>query len=144
MVGHVPKYNGTATLGLERIVAIALASIQFEVDPAFDPHKCRSDAFGVSWQDPKQVVLRFRADQAAYVRERLWHPSQEIADLPDGSISLSFRAGGPFEIRRWILDGVMRWKFWLQKSCGRKSNPCCFRLTTIIKTPVTLAVTSEL
>jgi predicted DNA-binding transcriptional regulator YafY len=49
------------------------------------------------------VVLRFRADQAPYVRERLWHPSQELTELAEGGVQLSFRAGGPFEIRRWIL-----------------------------------------
>lgn len=50
------------------------------------------------------VVLRFRPDQAPYVRERLWHPSQKLTDLPDGGVELRFRAGGPFEIRRWTLS----------------------------------------
>jgi predicted DNA-binding transcriptional regulator YafY len=77
--------------------------IEFQVDPEFDPRKCRQDAFGVSWEDPIEIVLRFRSDQAPYVRERLWHPSQEILDLPGGKLQLTFRAGGPFEIRRWIL-----------------------------------------
>jgi WYL domain len=48
------------------------------------------------------IVLRFRSDQAPYVRERVWHPSQQILDLPDGGLELKFRAGGIFEIRRWI------------------------------------------
>ncbi|MFZ0591549.1 MAG: WYL domain-containing protein, partial [Bryobacteraceae bacterium] len=32
-----------------------------------------------------------------------WHPSQKLTELPDGGVQLAFRAGGPFEIRRWIL-----------------------------------------
>ena len=52
---------------------------------------------------PQPVVLRFRADQAPYVRERLWHPSQQLMELPDGGVQLAFRPGGPYEIRRWIL-----------------------------------------
>ena len=47
--------------------------------------------------------LRFRADQAPYVVERQWHPSQELKWLPDGRLELTFRAGGTYEIRRWIL-----------------------------------------
>jgi proteasome accessory factor B len=82
---------------------VILSKTEFEVDPKFDPQKCRRDAFGVSWQDPAEIVLRFRADQAPYVRERVWHPSQKLTDLPDGGVQLAFRAGGPFEIRRWIL-----------------------------------------
>jgi predicted DNA-binding transcriptional regulator YafY len=73
------------------------------VDATFDPQKCRQNAFGVSWQDPVDIVLRFGADQAPYVRERLWHPSQQMIELPCGGVQLEFRAGGPFEIRRWIL-----------------------------------------
>jgi predicted DNA-binding transcriptional regulator YafY len=49
------------------------------------------------------VVLRFRADQAPYVRERIWHHTQQFRDLPDGRLEMRFRAGGTFEIARWIL-----------------------------------------
>ena len=103
MVGHVPKHSGTATLAIDRLLSVVLTETEYKIDPAFDPQKCRADAFGVSWQDPIDVVLRFRADQAPYVRERVWHPSQKVIDLPNGGVEVTFRAGGPFEIRRWIL-----------------------------------------
>lgn len=103
VVGWVPKHAGTATLAIDRLVSVTPSKTEFAVDPGFDPVKCRQDAFGVSWQEPTEVVLRFRADQAPYVRERLWHPTQELTDRPDGGVQLAFRAGGPFEIRRWIL-----------------------------------------
>lgn len=103
VVGRVPKYAGTATLAIDRLLSVVLSKTEFEVDPAFDPRKCRQDAFGISWQDPVDVVLRFRADQAPYVRERAWHPTQRLSELPNGGVELAFRAGGPFEIRRWIL-----------------------------------------
>lgn len=103
VVGRVPKHAGTATLAIDRILSVVLSPTEFQVDPAFDPKKCRRDVFGVSWQDPVEIVLRFRSDQAPYVRERLWHPTQQLTDLPGGGVQLAFRAGGPFEIRRWIL-----------------------------------------
>jgi len=103
VVGQVPKHKGTATLAIDRLLSVVVSKAGFEVDPTFDPEKCRQDAFGVSWQDPVDIVLRFRADQAPYVRERIWHPSQTLTELPDGGVQLAFRAGGPFELRRWIL-----------------------------------------
>jgi len=103
IVGRVPKHIGTVTLAIDRLLLVILSKMEFEVDPTFDPQKWRQHAFGVSWQDPVDVVLRFRADQAPYVRERVWHPSQKLIDLADGGVQLAFRAGGPFEIRRWIL-----------------------------------------
>jgi len=49
------------------------------------------------------VVVRFRADQTPYVQEREWHPTQKLRRLRDGRAELTFRAGGTFEITRWIL-----------------------------------------
>ena len=103
VIGRVPAHTGTATLAIDRIRSVVHSEIEFQSDPEFDPQKRRQDAFGVSRENPIEIVLRFRSDQAPYVRERLWHPSQEIADLPGGKLQLTFRAGGPFEIRRWIL-----------------------------------------
>jgi proteasome accessory factor B len=103
VVGRVPTHTGTVTLSIDRLAALEVSMAEFEVDATYDPEQCRRDAFGVCWNDPMDVVLRFRADQAPYVRERQWHPTQKIADLPDGGIQLAFRAGGSFEIRRWIL-----------------------------------------
>ncbi len=103
VVGRVPKHAGTATLAIDRLLSVILSKTKFEVDRAFDPKRCRLDAFGVSWQQPLEIVLRFRPDQAPYICERLWHPTQTLTHLPDGGVQLTFRAGGPFEIRRWIL-----------------------------------------
>jgi predicted DNA-binding transcriptional regulator YafY len=104
VIGRVPTHSdSTATLAIDRLQSVVHSEAEFQVDPKFDPQGCRQDAFGVSWEDPTEIVLQFRADQAPYVRERLWHPSQEIKDLPGGRLQLSFRAGGPFESRRWIL-----------------------------------------
>ena len=41
--------------------------------------------------------------QLADVRERVWHPSQSLAEQEDGSLLLRFQASGEFEIMRWIL-----------------------------------------
>jgi predicted DNA-binding transcriptional regulator YafY len=75
----------------------------FTVDPGFDPKQYETEAFGVAWEPPMTVVVRFRADQAPYVREREWHPTQRFRALPDGRLEMSFRAGGEFEIVRWVL-----------------------------------------
>ena len=102
-VGKVPPHGNLTTLATHRIDAIELLAESFTVDQALDLHRHRQEAFGVVWEEPIIVVLRFRADQAPYVVERQWHPSQELKWLPDGRLELTFRAGGTYEIRRWIL-----------------------------------------
>jgi len=102
-VGKVPPHAGLTTLAAHRVGAVELLSDSFTVDQALDLNRHREEAFGVVWEEPVRVVLRFRADQAPYVAERQWHPSQELQLLPDGRLELTFSAGGSFEVRRWIL-----------------------------------------
>ena len=75
-----------------------------ELDSAgFDAERYRRESFGIIWEKPANVVIRFTADQAPYVREREWHPTQRLRDLRGGGVELSFRAGGMFEIAPWVL-----------------------------------------
>lgn len=109
-VGFSHGHGHVITLAVDRIRDLQTTSETFAVDPAFDPKRIEAEAFGVSWEEPMQVVLRFSADQAPYVKEREWHPTQRIKDLHDGRVELTFTAGGEFEIIRWILgwgDGVV-------------------------------------
>jgi len=102
-VGKVPPYDNLTTLAVDRILTLQCTDVKFEVDTAFDADRYRQESFGVVWEEPLDVTVRFSPDQAPYVRERIWHPTQTILDLPDGRIELTFRSGGMFEIARWIL-----------------------------------------
>jgi predicted DNA-binding transcriptional regulator YafY len=102
-VGRVPAYQNLATLAVDRIRDLTATEESFSVSPQFDPKRHEAEAFGVVWEKPITVVLRFRADQGPYVREREWHPSQRFHTLKDGQLKMTFHAGGAFEITRWIL-----------------------------------------
>jgi predicted DNA-binding transcriptional regulator YafY len=102
-VGKVPAYPNFATLAVDRIRSLEVTEESFTVDPTFDPKRYEAEAFGVTWEKPITVVVRFSADQAPYVRERQWHPTQQLRELAAGRVELTFRAGGMFEIARWVL-----------------------------------------
>jgi predicted DNA-binding transcriptional regulator YafY len=102
-VGKVPPHDNLTTLAVDRIRRLRVTDAKFQVDPAFDADRYRRESFGVIWEEPLDVTIRFSADQAPYVRERIWHPTQRIRDLPDGRLEITFRAGGQFEIARWVL-----------------------------------------
>ncbi len=36
--------------------------------------------------------------------EKIWHESQKITKLPDGSLEITFRVAGLDEIKRWVLS----------------------------------------
>ena len=102
-LGRVPTHYDVTTLAIERIRELHVRDHIFTADANFDPVRYSNEAFGVVWEKPMTVVLRFRPDQGPYVAEREWHPTQSLQTLPDGYVELTFRAGGFYEIVRWIL-----------------------------------------
>jgi proteasome accessory factor B len=92
-----------AVLAVHRIRDVEPTAEQFTRDPSLDLDHYEGESFGVMWDTPRTVVIRFGPGQAPYVRERVWHPSQTLRELEDGGLELTFRAGGQPEIVRWIL-----------------------------------------
>lgn len=60
------------------------------------------DGFGLTRDEAVTVRVRFRRDEAKYIRERLWHPSQTFEDHPHGSLTLTLRFGATVEVRRRV------------------------------------------
>jgi proteasome accessory factor B len=52
----------------------------------------------------QRVKLHFIPEAARYVRERVWHPSQALADQPDGSLILTIEVNHLLEVKRWVLS----------------------------------------
>jgi len=50
------------------------------------------------------VVLRFDPAAADYIREKRWHPSQELRDLAGGGLELRLKLSSLGEVQRWILS----------------------------------------
>jgi predicted DNA-binding transcriptional regulator YafY len=57
------------------------------------------------WARPtaQRVVLRFAARVAQEVRERAWHASQRMANLPGGGVELELTIAAPEELERTVL-----------------------------------------
>jgi proteasome accessory factor B len=49
------------------------------------------------------VRVLFAQALAPYIRERLWHASQKLRDLPDGRVEMTLTVADALEIRRWTL-----------------------------------------
>jgi len=101
-----PENDALMVLSVERICTISIAALSFTKDPDVLQRieARRQRAFGIIDDDEAlAVTLKFTAEQAPYVRERVWHASQRLEEQEDGSLILRFQASGEFEIMRWIL-----------------------------------------
>ena len=51
----------------------------------------------------ENIIIKFDEYQARWIRERQWHPSQQIEELPSGELILRLRVGGLGEVKRWVM-----------------------------------------
>ena len=69
----------------------------------YDFDKVMNRGFGVWMQKRFRVVLDLEGWAAAYARERTWSPDQELADLKDGGLRLSFWSTSEPEVMSLVL-----------------------------------------
>ena len=63
-----------------------------------------ADSFGVfKGEESYDIRVRFTKAVAPIIREKNWHPTQEINNLNDGSIELRLQLSHLSDIQRWIL-----------------------------------------
>jgi len=87
-----------------RIQAVQLTGKTFLRPERFSLETTLQDSFGVhSGQGVFPVAIRFNAMAAPYIREKRWHPSQELRELKKGGLELRLRLSSLGEIERWIL-----------------------------------------
>jgi predicted DNA-binding transcriptional regulator YafY len=101
LVAFVPEYDALRTFSIERILALSVTEERFE------PRELSEDAFahslGVHQGTPEHVEIAFEPRMARYVKERVWHPSQTIAEQADGSVVLTLSVSNDWALRSWIL-----------------------------------------
>jgi predicted DNA-binding transcriptional regulator YafY len=93
------------TFAPARIESAKATGKTFERSQKFSLEKRLRDSFGVHSGEGKfEVVIRFNARAADYVREKKWHPSQQLRELKNGGVELSLKLSSLTEIERWILS----------------------------------------
>lgn len=87
-----------------RIQGIKPTGRLFPRPQKFSLEKTLRDSFGVhSGQGTFDVVVVFNEFAAQYIREKRWHPSQQLRELKGGGVELKLRLSSLGEIQRWIL-----------------------------------------
>lgn len=87
-----------------RIQSVEPTGVTFPRKTQFVLEKQLRDSFGIhSREGDFAVVLRFEEGVADYIREKRWHPSQKLEELPEGGVELRLRLGSLVEVERWIL-----------------------------------------
>lgn len=105
LFAHDHLRNDLRTFVPARMQALRPTGKTFPRPERFSLEKRLRGSFGVcSGRGDYDVVLRFNARAADYVREKKWHESQCLRDLRDGGVELSLRLSSLEEVARWGLS----------------------------------------
>jgi len=105
LIGNCGMRDDVRIFALDRIKDLELTDERFEMPADFDLEDFMKLSFGVFRGDPIRVRIRFAADIAGYISEKIWHETQSIETQSDGSIIFDAEVAGTMEIKYWI----MRW-----------------------------------
>jgi predicted DNA-binding transcriptional regulator YafY len=102
LFAFVPQYGEMRTFAAQRIREVAV------LEETFDPREASTavfpDSLSVYSGSPEHVVIDFSAAEAPYIRERDWHPSQQLTDRPDGGLRLALDVVIDWGLEAWILS----------------------------------------
>ena len=101
LLAFVPEYGELRTFSVDRILGLSLTEDRFE------PKDLAEDAFahslGVHQGTPEAIEIVFEPQMSRHIRGRIWHPSQQIEERPDGGLLLRLTVSNDWALRSWIL-----------------------------------------
>ena len=103
VIGFCHLRQSIRLFALDRIDRLDITNEHFEAPVDFDANAFMQFSFGVFQGEPIKVRVRFAPQTAGYIKEKIWHPTQELADEKDGSLVFSAEVAGIEEIKFWVL-----------------------------------------
>ena len=88
---------------LDRMAESKLMTDTFELPRNFSPDAFFAGSWFIEQGEPVRVKLHFAPESARWVKEAHFHDSQQVEELPGGSLLFEVTVKGTREITRWIL-----------------------------------------
>ncbi len=87
-----------------RMKSAKITGHKFKRPDSFSLDQYLSGAFGpFAGDESYDIRIRFNQRTAPFIREKIWHPTQKLKELKNGSVELSLTLSHLIDIRRWIL-----------------------------------------
>ncbi|MDQ7783246.1 MAG: transcriptional regulator [Desulfomonilaceae bacterium] len=103
LIGNCRLREEVRTFAMDRIMKLTVLKERFSMPEDFSLDEYLKSAFRVMTGKPETVRVWFRQSAAQVVKERIWHPTQEMREEGDGSLSITLEVPINYEIVSWIL-----------------------------------------
>jgi len=104
VIGWCHKRNEIRWFRVDRIRELKQLNNHFERKPDFNAKDHLEMIFQYEVGGiPVTIRIWFDAKTAPYIRERRWHPTQDLQEHEDGAVTLQIIVRGMNDVKRWVL-----------------------------------------
>lgn len=103
LVGYCHMRQALRTFALDRIKFVRLLEENFDYRPNVLETSHEAQSFKINPGQLRTVRVRLSSSVSRTVKERKWHPSQQLRSLKNGSVIVTFVVPINHEIISWIL-----------------------------------------
>lgn len=103
LVGYCHMRQALRTFALDRIKFVRLLEENFECGPHVLEAGHEAQSFKIMPGQLRTVRVRLSSSVSRTVKERKWHPSQQLRSLKNGSVIVTFLVPINHEIISWIM-----------------------------------------
>ena len=104
LVGYCHLRNEPRMFAVERIKSVTPTDFPYQIPLHFDFDAFVEDSLTLMRGPRMTVELEFDKPTAAWVKDRIWHPSQELKRLSKGRMQMTLAVADSREVVGWVLS----------------------------------------
>lgn len=104
LIGYCHLRNEPRMFAVERIKSVTPTDLPYQIPLHFDFDAFVEDSLTVMRGRRIEVALEFDKPTAAWVKDRVWHPSQKLTRLSRGRLRMVLSIADTRELVGWILS----------------------------------------
>ena len=104
LIGHCHLRKEPRMFAVERIKSVTPTELPYQIPLHFDFDAFVEDSLTVMRGPRINVELEFDKATAAWAKDRVWHPSQELKRLQGGKLRITLSVADSRELVGWILS----------------------------------------
>lgn len=102
LVGFCNLRSEIRTFRIDRIKQLKVLNEKFQVDQDFNIDEYIKNSWSIAKGEKTKVVIKFSPPISRLILETMWHESQQIENLDDGTLLFTVEVEGTWEIKKWV------------------------------------------